>query len=136
MYKKFINENTQDLALTNLIDPSKIPKDLYTQLLEYDFLNKKVFVLNLQKNKHYLTNIQVKTVPDSSDVLYLLRNLSRECEFFTIQNEENLKNLSKLHKYLRMNCTNYNSKVYMEVNPYTEFTDLNTEIIKKGILLT
>jgi hypothetical protein len=47
MYKKFINENTQDLALTNLIDPSKIPKDLYTQLLEYDFLNKKVFVLNL-----------------------------------------------------------------------------------------
>ena len=79
-----------------------------------------------------MTNIQVKKDPDTSDVLYLLRNLTKESEFFTFQNEENLKNLSKLHKYLRMNCTNYNSKAFFEVLPYTEITDLNLEIIKKG----
>lgn len=133
LYKKYINESTHDLALTNLIDPSKVPKDVFSQLLEYDYLNKKVIKLNKkQKNKSYFTNIQIKPSPETSDVLYLLRNLTKECEYLTFHNDENLKNLSKLHKYLRLNCTNYNSKAYFEVFPYTEFSDPLTEIIKKG----
>ena len=56
----------------------------------------------------------------------------KETEFLTFLNDENLKNLSKIHKYLKGNCANYNSKVYYEINPYVESTDINTEIIKKG----
>lgn len=82
-----------------------------------------------------MTNIQIKQTPETSDVLYLLRNLTKESEYFTFQNDENLKNLSKLHKYLRLNCTNYNSKAYFEVVPYSEFSDINTEIIKKGCVI-
>ena len=45
--KKLTTENIHDLGGTTLVDPSKMPRDLINQISENDFLNKKVFILNL-----------------------------------------------------------------------------------------
>ena len=128
--KRILNENIFEIGVGNLIDPSKLPKDIIAQVLEADYLNKK-------KNKMYLNNLTQKPVPDSFDIYNLLKNYLKEIEFFTFHNEEVIKNVSKLHKYLKMNSTNYSNKCYIELIPPVEITEINMnlEIIKKDQIL-
>ena len=129
LIKKLLNENLHDLAMANLIDPSKLPKDISLAILENDFIIKK-------KNKMFLNSINQKASPDSFDVYYYFKNVVKETEFFTIDNEEISKNISKLHKYLKLNSTNYANKCYLEINPLVDTNDMNLEIIKKDAIIT
>jgi hypothetical protein len=127
--KKLLSDNIFELAANaNLIDPSKLPKDIANQILENDYLNKK-------RNKMYLQSVTQKTACDASDVYNILKNFTKEIEFFTLLNEEAMKNISKLHKYLKANSTNYNNRCYIEITPCVEITDLNLEIVKKDQIL-
>lgn len=129
--RKFIAENIHDICLTNLIDPSKLPKDLTAQIIENDFLNKK-------KNKSYLlpANIIAKINIDAFDIFNLFKNYMREVEYFTINYnvcDDMIKSVSKIHKFLRMNSTNYLNKCNFDVllPPQDTIDDLTSEIVKK-----
>ena len=121
--KRLLNDNIFEIANGNLIDPNKLPRDLINQILEADYLFKK-------RNKQYLnpTSITIKTVCDSFDVLNLLKILTRETEFFTLNNEECIKNISKLNKYLKMNLTSYATKCSIDINPANLINDLNSDV--------
>jgi hypothetical protein len=122
--KRLLNENIFELANANLIDSSKLPKDISNQILENDYLNKK-------RNKIYLNSMTQKTACDAFDVFYFFKSAIKESEFFTVNNEEGIKNISKLHKFLKLNSTNYNTKCYIDIVPCQEISDVNLEIIKK-----
>jgi len=124
--RKLLNDNIFEIANGTLIDHSKLPRDITNQILEMDYLYKK-------RNKMYLNpaNISIKSSCDSFDVLNLLKNLTREVEFFTLNNEEGVKNISKLHKFLKLNLTNYMTKCNLEILPAVFVPDLNSELMKK-----
>jgi len=130
--RKYIVENIHEICIANLIDPSKFPKDLAAQIIENDFLNKK-------RNKSYLlsTNIAAKSTIDAFDLFNLFKNYMREVEYFTINYnicDDMIKSVSKIHKFLRMNSTNYLNKCNMEVHLPPEDNNLDdsaAEIVKK-----
>jgi hypothetical protein len=129
--KKYILENMHDICITSLIDPSRLAKDLSAQIIENDFLNKK-------RNKNYLTNIVAKTAVDTFDVFNLFKNYIREVEYFTMNFnicDDQIKSVSKIHKFLRMNSTNYLNKCnYDVINPPQDIEDLNNELVKKDYI--
>ena len=98
--KREITENTHELCTgVNLIDVSKLPKDITLQILESDYITKK-------NNKDFVQNIAIKTTIDSFDVINLLKNYMKEIDYFNFNQlvddslDEKLKNLTKLHKFL------------------------------------
>jgi hypothetical protein len=114
--KKNIIENTHELCTgVNLIDVSRLPKDIVLQILESDFITKK-------KNKDFVQNVVIKTAVDSFDVVNLLKNYMKEIDYFNFNTliddtiDEKLKNLSKLHKFLKTNLSSYQSKCCAEFN--------------------
>jgi hypothetical protein len=131
--RKFILENIHDICTTSLIDPSRLAKDLSAQIIENDYLNKK-------RNKNYLlpANIVAKAAVDTFDVFNLFKNFIREVEYFTTNFnicDDQIKSVSKIHKFLRMNSTNYLNKCnYDVVIPSNDIDDLNNEIVKKDYI--
>ena len=114
--KKNIIENTHELCTgVNLIDVSRLPKDITLQILESDYITKK-------KNRDFVQNVVIKSVVDSFDVVNLLKNYMKEIEYFNFNTlindsiDEKLKNLSKLHKFLKTNLSSYQSKCCSEFN--------------------
>ena len=114
--KKNIIEKTHELCTgVNLIDVSRLPKDIILQILEGDYITKK-------KNKDFVQNITIKTTVDSFDVVNLLKNYMKEIDYFNFNTliddtiDEKLKNLSKLHKFLKTNLSSYQSKCCAEFN--------------------
>ena len=114
--KRNITENTHELCTgVNLIDVSRLPKDIILQILESDYITKK-------KNKDFVQNIAIKNVIDSFDVMNLLKNYMKEIEYFNFNTiiddtvDEKIKNLSKLHKFLKTNLSSYQSKCCVEFN--------------------
>lgn len=131
--RKYICENIHDLCLANLIDPSKLPKDLQMQIIENDYLNKK-------RNKNYLTPalITPKIAIDAFDIFNLFKNYMKEVEYFTINYnlcDDMIKTVSKIHKFLRMNSTNYLNKCNFDILIPPSLSemgdDLTSEIVKK-----
>ncbi len=131
--RKYITENLHEICLTSLIDPSKFPKDLIMQIIENDFLNKK-------KNKTYLlpANMTPKTSIDAFDLFNLFKNQMKEVEYFTINYnicDDLIKSISKIHKFLKINSTNYVNKCNFDVLLPPQDTngleDGTSEIVKK-----
>ena len=115
--KKTIIENTHELCTgISLIDVSKLPKDITLQILESDYITKK-------NNKDFVQNIAIKTSIDSFDVINLLKNYMKEIDYFNFNQtlddslDEKLKNLTKLHKFLKTNLSSYQSKCCIEFTP-------------------
>ena len=115
--KKTIIENTHELCTgISLIDVSKLPKDIILQILESDYITKK-------NNKDFVQNIAIKTSIDSFDVINLLKNYMKEIDYFNFNQtlddslDEKLKNLTKLHKFLKTNLSSYQSKCCIEFTP-------------------
>ena len=115
--KKTIIENTHELCTgISLIDVSKLPKDITLQILESDYIAKK-------NNKDFVQNIAIKTSIDSFDVINLLKNYMKEIDYFNFNQtlddslDEKLKNLTKLHKFLKTNLSSYQSKCCIEFTP-------------------
>ena len=114
--KKNIIEKTHELCTgVNLIDVSRLPKDIVLQILEGDYITKK-------KNKDFVQNITIKTTVDSFDVVNLLKNYMKEIEYFNFNTviddcvDDKIKNLSKLHKFLKTNLSSYQSKCCLDFN--------------------
>ena len=114
--KKNIIENTSEIAGgASLIDVSRIPKDIVLQILESDYITKK-------KNKSFVQNVSIKTVIDSFDVINLLKNYMKEIDYFNFNTliddniDMKLKNLAKLHKFIKTNLSTYLSKCVTEYN--------------------
>jgi hypothetical protein len=130
-FKKLINDNLHELALGNITDVSKCSRDLLSQVLENDYLNKKM-------NKLYLTNVQIKPSIDGVDLLNLMKSMIRELDCFTFTNDETVRNLSKLHKFLRVNFSNYLSKCFIDIVPPQEINTTNeatVEVVKKDQII-
>ena len=166
--RKNILENASEMAGgVNLIDPSKIPRDLILivgvagipELLEFAkqyFLS--LTLLYHQKEHHlykhdnnqdlgleliesdYITKLTNKaftrnTAPkssiDSYDVLNLLKSFYKEIDYFNINflhcenNDEKIKNLEKLHKFLKLNLSSYSSKCTADFTPLKSDDNLN-----------
>ena len=124
--KKTIIENTHELCTgINLIDVSKLPKDIMLQILESDYITKK-------NNKDFVQNISIKNSIDSFDVINLLKNYMKEIEYFNFNQilddslDEKLKNLTKLHKFLKNNLSSYQSKCCIEYTPQNDDESLTT----------
>jgi hypothetical protein len=114
--KKNIIEKTHELCTgVNLIDVSRLPKDIILQILEGDYITKK-------KNKDFVQNITIKTTVDSFDVVNLLKNYMKEIEYFNFNTviddcvDDKIKNLSKLHKFLKTNLSSYQTKCCLDFN--------------------
>ena len=115
--KRTITENAHELCTgINLIDVSKLPKDITLQILEGDYITKK-------NNKDFVQNITIKNAIDSFDVINLLKNYMKEIDYFNFNQiiddslDEKLKNLTKLHKFLKNNLSSYQSKCCVEFTP-------------------
>ena len=124
--KREITENTHELCTgVNLIDVSKLPKDITLQILESDYITKK-------NNKDFVQNIAIKTTIDSFDVINLLKNYMKEIDYFNFNQlvddslDEKLKNLTKLHKFLKTNLSSYQSKCCVEFSPQKDDETLKT----------
>ena len=124
--KKTIIENTHELCTgVNLIDVSKLPKDITLQILEGDYITKK-------NNKDFVQNIAIKTTIDSFDVVNLLKNYMKEIDYFNFNQiiddslDEKLKNLTKLHKFLKSNLSSYQSKCCIEFTPQQDDESLTS----------
>ena len=112
--KRNLEENSIELASnSSLVDPSKLPKDIALQILENDYITKK-------KNKEFVQDISVKTGIDTFDVFSILKNLMKEIDYFNFNFliddnlDDKLKNLTRLHKFLKTNSSNYSTKCYFE----------------------
>jgi hypothetical protein len=112
--KRNLEENSIELASnSSLVDPSKLPKDIALQILENDYITKK-------KNKEFTQEIVVKNGIDTFDVFNILKNLMKEIEYFNFNFliddnlDDKIKNLSRLHKFLKSNSSNYSTKCYFE----------------------
>ena len=124
--KKTITENTHELCTgMNLIDVSKLPKDITLQILESDYINKK-------NNKDFVQNITIKTAIDAFDVVNLLKNYMKEIDYFNFNQlvddslDEKMKNLTKLHKFLKTNLSSYQSKCCIEFTPQQDDESLTS----------
>ena len=104
---------------------SKLPKDITLQILESDYITKK-------NNKDFVQNIAIKTTIDSFDVINLLKNYMKEIDYFNFNQlvddslDEKLKNLTKLHKFLKTNLSSYQSKCCVEFSPQKDDETLKT----------
>ena len=113
--RKLITDNVTDLTSTSLtlIDASKLPRDLYLQIIESDLLLKK-------KNKNFVTNISPKPNIDANDVFSLLKSFIKESDYFTFNfaTESNVdeiaKNINKVHKFLKGNSSSYLQKCIID----------------------
>lgn len=124
--RKLITDNVTDLTSTSLtlIDASKLPRDLYLQIIESDLLLKK-------KNKNFVTNISPKPNIDANDVFSLLKSFIKESDYFTFNfaTESNVdeiaKNINKVHKFLKGNSSSYLQKCIIDysVPSYDDKTD-------------
>ena len=124
--KKTIIENTHELCSgMNLIDVSKLPKDITLQIIESDYITKK-------NNKDFVQNIAIKSSIDAFDVINLLKNYMKEIDYFNFNQiiddclDEKLKNLTKLHKFLKQNLSSYQSKCCIEYTPQQDDDSLTT----------
>lgn len=106
--KKEINENFYNLG--KLVDPNKIPPDITLDILEQDYLYKKVFLIkyyfliNFKFLKNYDPKLfdenKKKTTINSIDLITYLSRLAREGKVLTFSDPKIQKTLSKVKNYL------------------------------------
>ena len=133
--KRYLNDNISELASgSNLVDPSKLSRDITLQILESDYLIKKKNIAILNENL-----IAIKPSVDVFDVLNMLKNYIRENEYFTFNTytdsniDENMKNITKVHRFLKTNHANYMQKCSLEYNIYEHNETLTSEDNISGV---
>lgn len=116
-----------DLANTSLTDQSKLPKDVFSSILESDFIQKSKYNDLLTQQ---LLNTQ-KSSLDSIDVLEYFKRLIDEVKFNTFDNssltfssEDNIyMNLPKLYRFLKSNLSSFSSKFNIILGRPNEIID-------------
>lgn len=107
------------LCSTNLTDPSKIPRDVVSELFEAS-QNAKVVYAKLAGFE-----FKDKTSITSAEVVAYLKAVLMENSFFTFgpDKERFSKLISKLHRFLKVSLSSYVTMVSTEVKDYVEVTD-------------
>ena len=125
--KNELLHNYQLLSQSNLIDPSRVPKEVIFDIYQSDYISK----MNYKDIPHVL--IKHKTITTSIDVLTYTNSLFNESKFFTVFNHHTNKLLAKIHRYLKQNLPNYTQKCCFDIKPFepNDKTDL-TGILQQG----
>ena len=117
LIRKTLFDLSTEIASSNLIDASKLPREMINSLLESDYLRKK-------KNAKYVPTAPTpKASVDAYDVIFAYRSLLKQSEYFTFSFphlDSQIKLISKLHRYLKNNSSNYSSKCWLDVQKYTK----------------
>jgi len=92
------------LASTNLLDPTKAPKEIISEMFESSMVAKIVH------SKLPGFEFKDKTAINSAEVLAYLKAVLQENKFFSFgQDKERFSNLiSKIHRYLKTAHSSYN----------------------------
>ena len=117
LIRKTLFDLSTEIASSNLIDASKLPREMINSLLESDYLRKK-------KNAKYVPTAPTpKASVDAYDVIFAYRSLLKQSEYFTFSFphlDSQIKLISKLHRYLKNNSSNYSSRCWVDVQKYTK----------------
>jgi len=108
------------LNVTTLTDPSKIPREVASEMFETSQVQKVIYA------KLAGFEFKDKTAITSAEVLAYLKAVLYENRFFTFgQDKERFSQLiSKLHRYLKVALSSYTAQVATEVKDYVDITDV------------
>ena len=96
-----LKSKISEISQVNLLDVSKVPKDIASEIIQIDLINKKL-------NKDYLNSIEPKTTVDSYDLVYLFRSIASTMSLTLFVNNL-LPKVQKLFKYLKLNNAKFSS---------------------------
>jgi hypothetical protein len=107
------------ISVTNLLDPTKIPKEIISELFEASMVSKVVH------SKLPGFEFKDKTTITSAEVIAYLKAILLENQFFSFGTEkERFSSLiSKVHRYLKTSLSSYQAQVVPEFKLYEEISD-------------
>jgi hypothetical protein len=106
--EKELMDRYPQIGVTNLTDPSKIPKEIAAELFESNAIHK----LGYKKIPDF--EAKEKLAITSCELLAFLRCLYRELQFFCFGCQKKANGMAKLHRYLKINLATYVQKCTIE----------------------
>ena len=112
-------DQAHTISVTNLLDPTKIPKEIISELFEASMVSKVVH------SKLPGFEFKDKTTITSAEVISYLKAILLENQFFSFGTEkERFSSLiSKVHRYLKTSLSSYQAQVVPEFKLYEEISD-------------
>lgn len=116
--QRTFTDSAHTISVTNLTDPTKIPKEIVTELFEASMVSKVVH------SKLPGFEFKDKSTITSAEVLSYLKAILMENQFFTfgMEKERFSSLISKVHRYLKQSLSSYQASVVPEFKLYEEIT--------------
>jgi hypothetical protein len=113
-------DSQHTLSSTALLDPTKIPREIVSELFEASMVSKVVH------SKLQGFEFKDRTTINSAEVLAYLKAVLQENKFFSfgVDKERFSSLISKVHRYLKVALSSYAAQIVPEFKLYDDITVL------------